>query len=334
VETALLRRDSRGADEMLAALNTEDARRADALRVLSRAVRALEHSAQDATAAAATPSSRIALERHPGFASALTRCVAAAEAIAAREDDDGALDWSARASVAAAMHGIAKLHRARRVDALSRGRSGSGSGSTSATTSATVADTWRALVRATPKLSDGFNAKQATDVAWALAVVASDASASTTRTRAQTATDRVELAEAWRAIEDATARAPATRAKHASVATWAAAKMQSGAFYTLVPIRPRRRGERHSLRTFAVVSLRPPLAFNPRPRRLSTPSDAYELHPDIALYGTTLSARRAAVAAIFRRARETRRRVRIHTGPHTTAFVVRSRGDRRPLLED
>jgi EH domain-containing protein 1 len=40
-----------------------------------------------------------------------------------------------------------------------------------------------------------------------------------------------------------------------------------GAFYlTLVPIRPRRRGERRSLRTFAVVSLRPgSLAFNPRP---------------------------------------------------------------------
>ncbi|EEH52711.1 uncharacterized protein MICPUCDRAFT_52520 [Micromonas pusilla CCMP1545] len=45
-----------------------------------------------------------------------------------------------------------------------------------------------------------------------------------------------------------------------------------GAFYlTLVPIRPRRRGERRSLRTFAGVSLRPPLAFNNRPRRLSTP---------------------------------------------------------------
>jgi actin-related protein len=44
-----------------------------------------------------------------------------------------------------------------------------------------------------------------------------------------------------------------------------------GAFYTLVPIRPRWRGERRSLRTFAVVSLRPPHAFNPRPRRLSTP---------------------------------------------------------------
>ena len=40
-----------------------------------------------------------------------------------------------------------------------------------------------------------------------------------------------------------------------------------GASYlTLVPIRPRSRGERRSLRTFAVVSLRPgSLAFNPRP---------------------------------------------------------------------
>ena len=47
---------------------------------------------------------------------------------------------------------------------------------------------------------------------------------------------------------------------------------ESGAFYTLVPIRPRRRGERRSLRTLPGASLRPgSLAFNPRPRRLSTP---------------------------------------------------------------
>ena len=64
-----------------------------------------------------------------------------------------------------------------------------------------------------------------------------------------------------------------------------------GAFYTLVPIRPRWRGERRSLRTFPGASLRPPLAFNPRPRRLSTPTDAFQLHPDFRLYGT---ARRAA----------------------------------------
>ena len=58
-------------------------------------------------------------------------------------------------------------------------------------------------------------------------------------------------------------------------------RRESGAFYTLVPIRPRRRGERRSLRTFPGVSLRPHLAFNPRPRRLSTPTDAFQLHPDI-----------------------------------------------------
>ena len=54
---------------------------------------------------------------------------------------------------------------------------------------------------------------------------------------------------------------------------------EGGAFYTLVPIRPRRRGGRRSLRTLPGASLRPPLAFNPRPRRLSTPPDAFQLHP-------------------------------------------------------
>ena len=49
-----------------------------------------------------------------------------------------------------------------------------------------------------------------------------------------------------------------------------------------------RRGERRSLRTLPGASLRPPLAFNPRPRRLSTPTDAFQLHPDVRSYGTTL----------------------------------------------
>ena len=53
-----------------------------------------------------------------------------------------------------------------------------------------------------------------------------------------------------------------------------------GALYTLVPIRPRWRGERRSLRTFPGVSLRPLHAFNLRARRLSTPTDAFQLHPD------------------------------------------------------
>jgi len=44
-----------------------------------------------------------------------------------------------------------------------------------------------------------------------------------------------------------------------------------GAFYRLVPIRPRRRGERRSFRTLPGASLRPLHAFNTRPRRLSTP---------------------------------------------------------------
>ena len=62
-------------------------------------------------------------------------------------------------------------------------------------------------------------------------------------------------------------------------------RLDAGAFtFTLVPIRPRRRGERQSLRTSPIVFLRPgSLAFNPRPRRLSTPPDAFELHSDNAL---------------------------------------------------
>jgi hypothetical protein len=56
---------------------------------------------------------------------------------------------------------------------------------------------------------------------------------------------------------------------------------RGGAFFTLVPIRPRPRGERRSLRTSPGAPLRPPLAFNPRPQRLSTPTDAFQLHPDV-----------------------------------------------------
>ena len=62
-----------------------------------------------------------------------------------------------------------------------------------------------------------------------------------------------------------------------------------GAFYTLVPIRPRWRGERRFLRTLPGVSLRPRHGFNPRPRRLSTPPDAFQLHPDFRLYRTALT---------------------------------------------
>jgi len=63
---------------------------------------------------------------------------------------------------------------------------------------------------------------------------------------------------------------------------------------TLVPIRPRSRGERRSLRNFfpGGVSLRPQLAFNTRPRRLSTPLltpfNSTRLHP-----GTTRTSPRS-----------------------------------------
>ena len=55
-----------------------------------------------------------------------------------------------------------------------------------------------------------------------------------------------------------------------------------GKFCTLVPIRPRRRGERRSLRTFPGASLRSSLAFNPRPRRLSTPLTPLNSTPTFA----------------------------------------------------
>ena len=57
---------------------------------------------------------------------------------------------------------------------------------------------------------------------------------------------------------------------------------EARSIFTLVPVRPRPRGERRFLRTSSPdASLRPPLAFNTRPRRLSTPTDAFQLHPDV-----------------------------------------------------
>ena len=68
-------------------------------------------------------------------------------------------------------------------------------------------------------------------------------------------------------------------------------RYMKGASHTLVPIRPRSRGERRSLRTFPGASLRPgSIAFNPRPRCLSTPTDAFQLHPDFTSYGMALKA--------------------------------------------
>ena len=62
-------------------------------------------------------------------------------------------------------------------------------------------------------------------------------------------------------------------------------------FFALVPIRPRSRGERRFLmRSFFAISrvvflsADPPLGFNARPRRLSTLTDAFELHPDVCRF--------------------------------------------------
>jgi hypothetical protein len=54
------------------------------------------------------------------------------------------------------------------------------------------------------------------------------------------------------------------------------------------------RGGRRSLRTLSPgASLRPsPLPFNTRPRRLSTPTDAFQLQPDFRLYRAGGCARR------------------------------------------
>jgi cytochrome P450 len=57
-----------------------------------------------------------------------------------------------------------------------------------------------------------------------------------------------------------------------------------GASYlTLVPIRPRSRGERRSLRTFAVVSLRPRFQ-SPSSTPFNAASDAFQLHPGVGTF--------------------------------------------------
>ena len=76
-------------------------------------------------------------------------------------------------------------------------------------------------------------------------------------------------------------------------------------FLTPVPIRPRSRCERRFLRTFSPdVYLSPPLGFDRRPRRLSTPTDAFELHPDVVLRTERPSQRQGAAGAREDLARE------------------------------
>eukprot|EP00982_Pelagococcus_subviridis_P014947 31367-Pelagococcus_subviridis.AAC.5 len=76
----------------------------------------------------------------------------------------------------------------------------------------------------------------------------------------------------------------------------------SGASHTLVPVRPRWRGERRYLRTLSPgASLRLHHVFNPRPRRLSTSTDAFQLHPDVRSYRTRLTPSSASTSCRSRR---------------------------------
>jgi hypothetical protein len=88
---------------------------------------------------------------------------------------------------------------------------------------------------------------------------------------------------------------------------------------TLVPIRPRWRGERRFLRTCPGVSLRSPPAFNPRHRRLSTPTNAFQLHPDVRSYGTTLRSWKPSASTTSTRARCSRPRMRSTTSTSITS---------------
>jgi WD40 repeat protein len=113
------------------------------------------------------------------------------------------------------------------------------------------------------------------------------------------------------ASDDGTARVydVATGAR-VGVAEGHAAEARSS--ITLVPIRPRSRGERRSLRTFSPAdSLRPgSLAFNPdTPRAMpfNSASDAFQLHPDVRSYGRLPSGVRRAVRAGRERRRARRR---------------------------
>ena len=87
------------------------------------------------------------------------------------------------------------------------------------------------------------------------------------------------LLETWRICRDEWFDAGMAHGDARGVADWEGALIRCVRF-TLVPIRPRRRGERRSLRTFPGASLRPSLGFKTRHRRLSTPPDAFQLHPD------------------------------------------------------
>ena len=123
----------------------------------------------------------------------------------------------------------------------------------------------------------------------------------------------------------------AARRRRAAVRRVSERARDGGAFYLkLVPIRPRRRGERRSLRTFPGASLRSRLAFNTHPRRLSTSTDAFELHPDVRSYRTARS-RRSSRGGGRKLARRRARPRAAATGARarTRGFFARARAGTR-----
>jgi len=262
----------------------------------------------DATAAAST---RVVKAWSDNFADAVSRYrVEAKEATRAAEAQRRRADAAERelsrlevASCAAAKKCRAtedELARLRATRAQTETRASEASRAAAAAVAAAEArdaETAAKIAKATADARDAADAARRDASAAEASRAALELEMATVREALAAARIRADAAEARATRSDAAV----ADAERLSAAAFEAATREakdakdardSGAFYTLVPIRPRSRGERRSSRTLPGVSLRPPLAFNPRPRRLSTPSDAFELHPDFALYGTTLSSRR------------------------------------------
>ena len=102
--------------------------------------------------------------------------------------------------------------------------------------------------------------------------------------------------------------------------------IQVRAFCTLVPIRPCSRGERRSLRNLPGASHRSSLAFNTRARRLSTPTDAFQLHPDPVRRVSPDASRDARVRVLRRR--------RLRARPQRRGRPEMHRAQRRKLGRD
>ena len=136
------------------------------------------------------------------------------------------------------------------------------------------------------------------------------------------------------ALERVLARGVADGRDADAAAAAAANPRPLGAFYTLVPIRPRWRCGRRSLSTLPVASLRQPLAFIPRPRRLSTPLlTPFNSTPPFAcierpLFRRSLERRAATRSFVSRpRPRTPRRRRRSR---RESLSIARRRRRRRP----